>query len=84
MLTPGVKTSIFLCIQKPFLMDKIGDNGKFHVHSITDLVQQLSTAGRFYPHAKSLPRSVYKHGVIRTCTDIYLEMMVVGNKLVSH
>ena len=37
----------------------------FQVHSITDLVQQLYTAGKFYPHAKSLPRSVYKHGVIR-------------------
>ena len=51
--------------------------GEFQVHSITDLVQQLYTAGKFYPRAKSLPRSVYKHGVIRTCTDIYLEMMVV-------
>ena len=49
----------------------------FLVHSITDLLQQLYTAGKFYPRAKSLPRSVYKHGVIRTCKDIYLEMMVV-------
>ena len=32
----------------------------FQVHSITDLVQQLYTAGRFYVRAKSLPRSVYK------------------------
>ena len=58
---------------------------EFQVHSITDLVQQLYTAGRFYVRAKSLARSVHKHRVILTCTDIviltctdiYLEMMVV-------